>query len=763
MWRLAFGLVQVMDPSRGRRWVRARAFPAELFVHEMDVAAEVWRTWAAADEFRGPLAIRLRALGVADAEARIELAFAADTWRAIATLDAAARMAGELVDGRALAAGPAAARVIDTLIAHASSIPAAYWYAREAGDDTVRVRGHILLQVTGRKPPRALSRELAAVLEQPSPRPWHAVVQAMLAEGWLRPAALAAGIALSGLGLLVETMLFRAMFEIGSELVIVPQLFGALGALAVFSIALLLLEVVTRGEAWRLGRHVEIRLRAALLAKLPRLALPYFRSRPMSDMANRAHNVHRLRELAPLGLRILRACIQIVATAGALIWLAPACTPLAIALALVAILPPFLASPALAERELRVRTHAGALGVFSLDALTGALSARACGLAPTLRREHEALLIEWSRAARAEHRLATRIAAVHSGLGYALAIALYALYAGDGSPASVLLLAYWALSIPAAGEQLATAVRELPAARNLTLRFLEPLGALEDAHADASAVAPAPPAAAAVSIELTEVTVVLAGNPILRELELAIAPREHVAVVGRSGGGKSTLVSLLLGLTRPAAGELRVDGAPLDAAALAALRTHTVWIDPAVTLWNDSLADNLRYGQPDADIGAVTADAELVAMIARLPEGLATRLGEGGGLVSGGEGQRVRLGRGLARRAPRLVVLDEPFRGLDHATRRRQLIAARARWRDATLVCVTHDVEETREFPRVLVVEDGRIVEDGRPHELAARADSRYAALLADEARARAAWARWQRMRLVDGRVERIARSEQLT
>src|SRR5439155_16528111 len=121
-------------------------------------------------------------------------------------------------------------------------------------------------------------------------------------------------------------------------------------------------------------------------------------------------------------------------------------------------------------------------------------------------------------------------------------------------------------------------------------------------------------------------------------------------LVGPSGGGKSTLIGILLGAARPTAGAFHLDGRAADAAAIATLRTRTVWIDPAVTLWNESLADNLAYAEPDTDVAAVARDAELEPVIARLPEGLATRLGEGGGLVSGGEGQRVRVGRGYARR-----------------------------------------------------------------------------------------------------------------
>src|SRR5439155_19621964 len=122
--------------------------------------------------------------------------------------------------------------------------------------------------------------------------------------------------------------------------------------------------------------------------------------------------------------------------------------------------------------------------------------------------------------------------------------------------------------------------------------------------------------------------------------------------------------------------------------------------------------------------------ADLHGVLERLPDGLQTPLGEGGALVSGGEGQRVRFGRALLRPGVRLAILDEPFRGLDREKRRTLLARARDAWRGATLLCITHDVGETLGFERVVVVEGGRVVEDAAPAELAARAGSRYRALL---------------------------------
>ena len=227
--------------------------------------------------------------------------------------------------------------------------------------------------------------------------------------------------------------------------------------------------------------------------------------------------------------------------------------------------------------------------------------------------------------------------------------------------------------------------------------------------------------------------------------------------MGPSGAGKSSLLGLLLGWHRPAAGQVLVDGEPLDPVRLAALRAATAWIDPEVQLWSSSCLDNLVYGAPDGalgELGSVLADAELAPVVEKLPDGLGTPLGEGGARLSGGEGQRVRIGRALLKRRARLVLLDEPFRGLPRAVRERLLARLREVYRDATLLFVSHDVAQARAFPRVLVIDGGRVVEDGAPDALLAREGGRFRALVDSEAAVRERLAGepgWRRLRVEDG------------
>jgi ABC-type transport system involved in cytochrome bd biosynthesis fused ATPase/permease subunit len=427
---------------------------------------------------------------------------------------------------------------------------------------------------------------------------------------------------------------------------------------------------------------------------------------------------------------------------------------------------PLLAQPVLAERDMRLQNHAGALSRHYLDAFLGLVPLRTHRAERALRREHETLLSEWTRASFSLKRMVVWAEGIQLFTGFGLAAWLLADHiARTGELGSVVLLVYWALNLPVLGRDIAQIAWQYPELRNRTLRLLEPLGAPEETASERPEAAAGhireetagegtPPA----TIVFDNISIRVSGKTILENLDFAIEPGSHVAIVGPTGAGKSSLVGVLLGWYRPAAGRVLVDGVPLEGACLERLRARTAWIDPAVQIWNRTLLDNLRYGSAASSMPMteLLEEAELRELLQKLPDGLQTSLGESGALVSGGEGQRVRLGRAMHRTGARLAILDEPFRGLDRQQRRELLVRTRSHWRDATLLCVTHDVGETLSFPRVLVVEAGRVVEDGAPHTLAQRDDSRYRSLLLAESEVREGlWSNplWRHLRLENGQL----------
>jgi ATP-binding cassette subfamily B protein len=178
-----------------------------------------------------------------------------------------------------------------------------------------------------------------------------------------------------------------------------------------------------------------------------------------------------------------------------------------------------------------------------------------------------------------------------------------------------------------------------------------------------------------------------------------------------------------------------------------------------VQIWNQSFVENLRYSEPTATVeslGNAIQAVQLSSLLHRFSEGLASPLGDSGTLVSGGEGQRVRIARALAQTSPRLLLFDEPTRGLPASQRQQLLNAARQRFAAATLLCVTHDLESALHFPRVLVIDGGQLVEDGVPAVLASQETSRFAQLLReDRAGHRELWqdSRWRRLWVRSGQV----------
>ena len=791
VWRCHGPWVQVMDPAIGRHWVRRKSLMRDVYRHRMAVPAVAWRDWAGSQESREVLDARMAALkiGTSARQQLMDEALADADWGGIATLDAAIRMTASIVTAGALPAGRAASAMVRSVLeeeresASDEAIPDDYWSVRPLDPDSegqpqLELRGAVLVRAKGRHPEVAdgatathassgggqqntLSPELAAALAEPTIRPGRELFATLAEDGFGGPLACIAALVTASMAVVVQVLLFRGLLDVGLKLVLPEQRLVAAVALGLFLLLSVLLEVPIATSVLRFGRRLEVRLRRRFLEKTARLADRYFRSRLASDMADRSHSTHLLHDVPEIASSLLRTVFQAVFTAAGIIWLDPGVTPLVLASLATALAVPWLAQPVLSETDLRVRNHAGALSRFYLDALLGLVPARNHGAERPLRREHESLLLEWNHAVLRSERAKLWMSGVQAVTGYGLAIWLVFRHLGSSDGVGqILLLAYWAIQLQALGESLGGIARLVPQYRNITRRLLEPLGIEDDDAGAAASTADEPTVTAGepgVAVSLHGVRVVAGGHQILDEVSLQVAPGEHVAVVGPSGAGKSSLVGLLLGWHEAAAGEVRVDGKALDAAALNRLRHQSAWVDPAIQLWNRSLLANLRYGadgENDHRIGEAIDTSLLRSLLEKLPQGLQTDLGEGGALVSGGEGQRVRMARALLRPAARLVVLDEPFRGLDRSQRRELTHRARTWWRHTTLFYISHDLVETRDFDRVLVIEGGRLTESGAPAELAANPESRYAALLAAEVQVRRefeAGARWRRWRVADG------------
>ena len=773
VWNHIGPFLQVMDPGSGRRLVSRRRFHEELYTHRQPVAAEDWRDWAADEGFTTLLRQRLLNLELEEARAEALLAGALTDagWQPLAALDAATRMTTALVTSGSVAPGLAAGELLTRLLTATEplrTVPAQYWSVQPLPPadpdepEMLLMRGAVLVQIFGRQPAAdALAPDLASALGERSVPPERELLRYLGPEG-LPVAGLGLGAAaLAALGLTLEALLFRGLLELPRW----PALQDHQGTLLVMMLAflaiMLLLEYPLTATVQRLGRRLETRLRIAFLTKIPRLGDRYFHSRLTSDMTHRVHELRELHNLPGLALEFLRSLFLLILTAAALCWLYPGGMWLTIPASVLFVGLALATQPLLIEQDLNLRTHDGALSRFYLDALLGLTPIRTHSAERSVRREHEALLIQWMRASLQFYRAHLLIHGVSAALGAGFAAWMLLGYIDHGgASAGVLLLFYWALRLPALGDQLAQHLQQYPRQRNRVARVLEPLQSPEEGVAGVGETAALPDTGATgVAIRMEHLQVRAGGQVILEDIHLAIAPGEHVAVVGPSGAGKSSFVGLLLGWHRPSSGRLLVDDHSLDGDRLRSLRRHTAWIDPAVQIWNRTLLNNLRYGSEQVDpahLGEVLERADLLGVLERLPDGLQTGLGEGGGLVSGGEGQRVRLGRGMFRRHARLVILDEPFRGLDRGQRRALLARTREYWRDATLIFISHDVGDTREFARVLVIDRGRLVEDAAPARLKRRKRSLYRRLLeAEDAVREGLWnsADWRRLWLEDGTV----------
>ncbi|MFM1927486.1 MAG: hypothetical protein RIR28_69 [Pseudomonadota bacterium] len=227
-----------------------------------------------------------------------------------------------------------------------------------------------------------------------------------------------------------------------------------------------------------------------------------------------------------------------------------------------------------------------------------------------------------------------------------------------------------------------------------------------------------------------------ARRPIFDDLSIRLPAGRTTAVVGSSGAGKSTLSRLLYRFYDPDAGRILIDGQPIDTVTQASLRKAIGIVPQDTVLFNDTLAYNIQYGRPDAapeEVVEAARAAHLGSLIDKLPDGLETMVGERGLKLSGGEKQRVAIARALLKR-PSIMVFDEATSSLDSESERVIQQEIREVSQGRTTLVIAHRLSTIVDADQILVLEQGRLVEQGRHAELIARG-GRYAELWELQAR----------------------------
>lgn len=217
---------------------------------------------------------------------------------------------------------------------------------------------------------------------------------------------------------------------------------------------------------------------------------------------------------------------------------------------------------------------------------------------------------------------------------------------------------------------------------------------------------------------------------VLKNINFTAQPGEMIALVGRSGSGKTTLASLITRFYQADAKQIFLDNVPLEDLTLTSLRNQVALVTQQVTLFNASLAENIAYGIENPDPAAIEAAAKaayVTEFTNKLPDGLNTLVGDNGVLLSGGQRQRIAIARALMKNAP-ILILDEATSALDTESERYIQQALKEVMHGRTSFVIAHRLSTIEQADRILVIDQGEIVEEGRHAELLAR-DGAYAKL----------------------------------
>ena len=512
-------------------------------------------------------------------------------------------------------------------------------------------------------------------------------------------------------------------------------------AVAGFIIVAAVLALATAARfylvSW-IGERTVADLRAAVFGRVIALSPAYFETTKTGEVLSRLTTDTELLQTV-IGSSLSLALRNTLTMAGALVMLAV--TSLKLTLLVLIVVPLVVVPIVLFGRRVRKLSRSSqdrvaGISAFAEETINAIRTTQAFTHEPLDRKNFAGIVNDAFDAARFRIRTRALLTAIVILLTFgAVAMVLwvggYDVIAGRMTGGELSAFVFYAILMAVSVGTVSEVIGDVQRAAGAAERLLELLGTEPDISAPAH---PKPiPVPASGRVEFDAVTFhypARPDKPSLHSFSLAVAPGETVALVGPSGAGKSTVLQLLLRFYDPEQGAIRFDGVDLKEADPAALRSQIGLVAQDPVIFAASAWDNIRYGRPDAsdeEVREAARAANALEFLDTLPEGLGTFLGEKGVRLSGGQRQRLAIARAILRNPP-VLLLDEATSALDAESERAVQSALETLSADRTTLVIAHRLATVKKADRIVVIEDGRIVAEGK-HDALIKEGGLYARL----------------------------------